>query len=177
MLNKLLLQRPLFLGVLIKRNIPPSFQLAISFIVLLLTPVVFADLNEFPSLPSETPPLKTLEEMLATPGIYNFRVIVELNTDAVNPSSSTRAGDRSASLEEQAAEVAAVQDLFFDSLTTGMITPAGNMNPTKFEFVKAVAMTVDRFTLSQIKQNSLVTKVVLDQAVPLALTESIPLIG
>ena len=161
MLNKLLLQRPLFLGVLIKRNIPPSFQLAISFIVLLLTPVVFADLNEFPSLPSETPPLKTLEEMLATPGIYNFRVIVELNTDAVNPSSSTRAGDRSASLEEQAAEVAAVQDLFFDSLTTGMITPARNMNPTKFEFVKAVAMTVDRFTLSQIKQNSLVTKVVL----------------
>jgi len=177
MLNKLLLQRPLFLGALIKLEIRRSFQLAISVIILFLVPVVFADLIESPSIPSKIFPLKKLEDVEITRG-SSARVIVELDMSAVNLSSSIREGDRSTpSLEEQAAQVASVQEMFLDSLNGGMFNPAGNPVETQFHYVPALVMKVNKFLLTQIKQNPLVKTVVLDQAVPLALTESIPLIG
>ncbi|BAP58075.1 peptidase S8 and S53 subtilisin kexin sedolisin [Thioploca ingrica] len=178
MLNKLLLQRPLFLGALIKLEIRRSVQLAISVIILFLVPVVFADLIELPSIPPKIPPLKKLEDVQIARG-GSVRVIVELDMSAVNLPSSTRAGDRSTSLslEDQAAQVALVQGMFLDNLKKGMITPTENPVQTQFNYVPALVMKVDRFLLSQIKRDSLVKSVVLDQAVPMALTESIPLIG
>jgi subtilisin len=178
MLNKLLLQRPLFLGALIKLEIQRSFQLAISFVILCLIPVVFADLSEPPSIPPKIPPLKKLEDVQIAPG-GSVRVIVELDMSAVNLPSSTRAGDRSTSLslEEQAAQVASVQEMFLDSLNGGMFNPAENPVETQFEYVPAVVMKANKFLLTQIKLNPLVKTVVLDQAVPMALAESIPLIG
>jgi subtilisin family serine protease len=178
MLNKLLLQRPRFLGALIKLEIQRSFQLAIAFIMLFLTPVVFADLIEYPSIPSEMPPSKTLEEIMAIRG-SSARVIVELDMSAVNLSSSTRSGTRStpSSLEDQAAQVASVQKTFLDNLNKGMLTTAENPVQIQFNYVPALVMNANRFLLSQIQQDPLVKSVVLDDAVPLMLTESIPLIG
>jgi subtilisin family serine protease len=177
MLNKLLLQRPLFLGALIRLEIPRGFQLAISFIILSLASAVFADLSEPPSIPPKIAPLKKLEDVQIARG-GSVRVIVELDMSAVDTSSSTRAGDRSTpSLEEQAAQVASVQEIFLDSLTGGMFNQTGNSVETQFQYVPALVMNANKFLLTQIKLNPLVKTVLLDQAVPLALTESIPLIG
>jgi subtilisin family serine protease len=175
MLNKLLLQRLLFLETLIKLEIQRRFQLIIAFIILFLTPVVFADVGELLASPPETLPSPTLEEKMNTPG-SKARVIVELDLEAVNLASSTRDGDRS-SLEEQTEQVAEVQGMFLDNLKKLMFSTATNPVKAQFNYVPGVVVEANQFLLEHIKRDPLVKSVVEDKITSFSLAESIPLIG
>jgi subtilisin family serine protease len=175
MLNKLLLQRPLFLGALLKLEIHQCLQLAIVFIILFLTPMVFADLIIPPPTLSET----SASGQLTIPPGGSTRIIIELDMDAASSPSSIREGDRDTSLdlEEQAEQVASVQEMFLNNLNMGMLTPTDNPVKVKFTYVPSVVMKVDRFLLRQIQRNPLVKSVVEDKTASLSLLKSIPLIG
>lgn len=171
MCNKFSLQRPLLWEKIITKSIKPWAVGALLLISGLSIPSVFAESFE----PAFVSPQPTIEEMIAQFG--TARVIVQLDTD----SATTLDLPSTTSLDQKAARAASLQDAFLQSLeTTGIIGLTDNIDNSvkvKFKFIPALVMEIDPLLLEQIKNNSLVTKVVVDRLVSPTLLESIPLIG
>ncbi len=170
MCNKFSLQRPLPWGKVITPSIKRWTIGPLLLASWLSNSPVLAQFFE----PGVSSPEPTIEEIIAQFG--TAPVIVQLDTNLPTaldfPSTAT-------SLEQKAAQAGFLQNAFLRSLEISSVMELTNHDNSvkKFQFIAAVAMTVDQLLLENIENNPLVTKVVLDRLASPTLFESIPLIG